>query len=172
LSRFSDPEPLKASHPLEGFDCGVPSLNDWLHRNASQAAAANSAKTFVVNDQQQERIVAYHALAAASVGHQEATRRAAGGMPKHPIPAVLLARLAVDSSVQHRGLGAWLLRDAMLRTLTAAEEMAVRVLLVHAINDDAQAFYLRHGFEPSPTDPLNLQMLTKDIRAAVDHAPR
>ncbi len=88
-------------------------------------------------------------------------------MPRHPIPAVLLARLAVDRTAQGRGLGAWLLRDAMLRTLTAADEVGMRVLLVHAVDGRARAFYERHGFEPSPTDALNLQMLVKDIRAAV-----
>ncbi len=89
-------------------------------------------------------------------------------MPRHPIPAALLGRLAVDAAVQKRGVGAWLLRDAMLRTLSAAESVGIRVLLVHAIDEEARAFYERHGFEPSPTDSLNLQMLIKDIRAAVD----
>ena len=109
-------------------------------------------------------------LTAASVTHDEATTRAAKGMPRHPIPAALLARLAVDTTVQGRGVGAWLLRDAMLRTLNAAESMGIRVLLVHAIDEKARAFYERHGFEQSPTDPLNLQMLIKDIGAAVEDA--
>jgi GNAT superfamily N-acetyltransferase len=91
-------------------------------------------------------------------------------MARHAIPAALLARLAVDASVQGHGIGAWLLRDAMLRTLTAAETVGIRVLLVHAIDDNARRFYERHGFEASPTDPLNLQMLVKDIRASVDAA--
>jgi GNAT superfamily N-acetyltransferase len=91
-------------------------------------------------------------------------------MPQHPIPAALLARLAVDQSVQGRGLGAWLLRDAMLRTLSASDALAMRVLLVHAIDDQARGFYERHGFEPSPTDPFNLQLLLKDLRAAVNQA--
>ena len=91
-------------------------------------------------------------------------------MPRHPIPAILLARLAVDTSVQGRGVGAWLLRDAMLRTLSAAEEVGIRVLLVHAIDDTAASFYTRHGFEASPTDPLNLQRPIKDIRLAVEQA--
>lgn len=86
------------------------------------------------------------------------------------MPAVLLARLAVDRSVQGRGLGAWLLRDAMLRALAAAESVGIRVLMVHAIDDAARRFYERHGFEASPTDPLNLQLLMKDLRASVDGA--
>jgi GNAT superfamily N-acetyltransferase len=170
VSRFRDPEPLGAEHDVEGFDCGRDSLNRWLGKHARQAASAGSARTYVIHDDQEGRIVGYHSLAAASVSQAEATPRAARGMPQHPIPAVLLARLAVDMSVQGKGVGAWLLRDAMLRTLNAGDAVAVRVLLVHAVDDAARSFYAHHGFEPSPTDPLNLQLLIKDIRAAVDEA--
>ena len=134
---------------------------------AAQAAAVGSARTFVVVDAQQQRVVGYHALTAASIAHEQATARAA-----RPIPAALLARLAVDVSVQGRGMGAWLLRDAMLRTLSASESVGIRVLLVHALDADARGFYEGHGFEASPTDPLNLRMLMKDLRAAVDQAGR
>jgi GNAT superfamily N-acetyltransferase len=168
LSRFRDPEPLAPAHNTHDFDSGVESLNLWLQDHAAQAGTVGSARTFVIHDNEQDRVVGYHALTAASVTHDEATARAAKGMPRHPIPAALLARLAADMTVQGRGIGAWLLRDAMLRTLSAAESVGIRVLLVHAIDDDARGFYERHGFEPSPTDPLNLQMLIKDIRAAVD----
>lgn len=171
MPRFGGPEPLRRDHDLERFASGVSSLDGWLRRHALQSAATGSARTFVVTDAEQGgRVVGYHALAAASVSHGAATARVAKGMPRHPIPAVLLARLAVDASAQGRGLGAWLLRDAMLRSLAAAEAVGMRVLLVHALDDRARAFYLRHGFEPSPTDPLNLQLLVKDLRAAVDVA--
>jgi GNAT superfamily N-acetyltransferase len=116
------------------------------------------------------RIVGYHALTVASISHAEATDRARKGMPSHPIPAALLARLAVDRSAQGVGLGAWLLRDAMLRALRAAEHVGIRVLLVHALGAEARNFYTRFGFEPSPTDPLNLQLLIKDVRASLDAA--
>lgn len=172
MPRFGEPEALAPGHDVGGFDCGVESLNVWLTRHAAQAAAAGSARTFVVDDAEQERVVGYHALTAASVAHDQATARAARGMPRHPIPAALLARLAVDVSVQGRGIGAWLLRDAMLRTLSAAESVGIRVLLVHALDADARGFYERHGFEASPTDPLNLQMLMKDLRGAVAEAGR
>lgn len=168
MSRFRDPEPLSRDHDLEDFDCGVEALNLWLKRHARSAAAVRSARTFVVHDDEQDRIVGYHALTAASIEHRDATPRAAKGMPRHPIPAALLARLAVDQSVQRRGIGAWLLRDAMLRSLSAAESLGIRVLLVHAIDDQARSFYERHGFETSPTDAFNLQLLLKDVRAAVD----
>lgn len=170
MARFSDPEPLGPHHDLERFDCGTDSLNLWLKRHALQAGAAGSARTFVITETAQKRVVGYHALAAASITHAEATGGAAKGMPRHPIPAALLARLAVDRTVQGRGIGAWLLRDAMLRTLNAADTMGIRVLLAHALDENARAFYERFGFAPSPTGPMNLQLLVKDIRAAVGPA--
>jgi GNAT superfamily N-acetyltransferase len=172
LTRFSDPAPLAPGHHVEDFDCGVGSLDLWLKKHALQAKAVGSARTFVVEHAERQRVVGYHALTAASISHDEATPRAAKGMPRHPIPAALLARLAVDKTVQGHGIGAWLLRDAMLRTLAATESVGIRLLLVHAIDDDARRFYERHGFEASPTDPRNLQMLMKDIRAAADAAAR
>lgn len=144
----------------------------WLTKHAAQARAVGSAQTYVIEDSKQERVVGFHAVTAASVAHEQATPRAARGMPRHPIPAALLARLAVDKSVQGHGIGSLLLRDAMLRTLSAAESVGIHVLPVHAIDGDARTFYGRHGFEASPTDPLNIQMLMKDIRAAVDEAGR
>lgn len=170
MSRFRGPEALEAAHDRRDFDCGVESLNLWLRKHAPQAAAIGSARTFVVHDDGQQRIVGYHALTAASIAHGVATPRTAKGTPRHPIPATLLARLAVDTSVQGHGIGSWLLRDAMLRTLSAAESVGMRVLLVHASDDKARTFYERHGFERSPTDALNLQILIKDLRAAVNHA--
>jgi GNAT superfamily N-acetyltransferase len=170
VTRFGDPEPLGRGHDVADFACGVASLDLWLKKHASQARAVGSARTFAVVDAEQQRVVGYHALTAASIAHEVATPRAAKGMPRHPIPAALLARLAVDQSVQGHGIGAWLLRDAMLRAMAAAESVGIRVLLVHAIDDNARRFYERHGFEASPTDPRNLQMLMKDIRASAETA--
>lgn len=158
---------MDSSHVLSGFDCGVSSLNLWLERHARVASSANSARTYVINDNAANRVVGYHALALASINHEDATERAAKGMPRNPIPAMLLARLAVDTSVMRRGLGAFLLRDAMARTLAVSEEAGTRLLLVHAMNDSAVEFYRRFGFEESPSDVKNMQLLVKDIRAAL-----
>jgi GNAT superfamily N-acetyltransferase len=147
MARFGDPEPLSADHLLEGFQCGVESLNTWLTEHARQATAAGSARVFVTVDAKQARVVGYHALTAAAITHDGATERARRGQPRHPIPGVLLARLAVDVSVQGRGLGAWLLQDAMRRALSASQAVGMRVLLVHALDDRARAFYERWGFE-------------------------
>ncbi|MGI9185760.1 MAG: GNAT family N-acetyltransferase [Solirubrobacteraceae bacterium] len=168
MARFGEPEPLGPDHDVEGFDCGRASLNVWLMRYARQAAAAGSARTYVIVDAQQERVVGYHALVAAAVEREAATPRVIKGMPQYPIPVVLLARLAVDLTVAGHGLGAWLLRDAITRTLAASETIGVRAMLVHALDEDAREFYSRHGLEPSPTDPLHLMILIKDIAAAVD----
>lgn len=171
MPRFADPRPLGPAHELDRFDCGVESLDSWLVLHARGAAGAGSARTFVMTDSEQEgRVVGYHALTVASVEHADAGARVTKGMARHPIPCVLLARLAVDRSVQGQGLGAWLLRDAMVRAVAAAEEIGIRAMLVHSIDEDAAAFYRRHGFEPSPTDPHNLQLLIKDIRRSAESA--
>lgn len=170
MPRFSDPEPLLERHVLEGFDCGVASLNTWLASHSRQAGGVGSARTYVTTDQECGRVVGYHALTVASIEHADAARRVAKGMPRHPIPAVLLARLAVDRSVQGRGIGAFLLRDAMQRALTASSStgLGIRAMLVHALGEPARTFYAKHGFEASPTDANNLQVLIKDIRAALE----
>jgi GNAT superfamily N-acetyltransferase len=91
-------------------------------------------------------------------------------MPRHPIPVVLLARLAVDRTIAGKGIGSWLLRDAMARAVAAADTIGIRALLVHAIDDKARSFYLHHGLEPSPTDPRHLMILIKDIQTAINTA--
>jgi GNAT superfamily N-acetyltransferase len=168
VPRFQDPQPLDNEHRINGFDCGVGSLDVWLVKHARAAVGAGSARTYVVIDAEQDRVVGYHALSVASIEHGEATDRAQKGMPRNPIPAMLLARLAVDKTAQGKGVGAFLLRDAMTRAVSVAEQAGVRLLLVHAANEEARSFYEQFGFEASPTDPMNLQLLIKDIRLALD----
>ena len=147
------------------------SLDIWLVKHARAAVGAGSARTYVVIDSEQQRVVGYHALTVASIAHSEASERARKGMPRNPIPAMLLARLAVDQTVQGRGIGAFLLRDAMSRSVSVAEQAGIRLLLVHAVNDEARAFYEHFDFESSPSDPMNLQLLIKDVRLALEGAP-
>jgi GNAT superfamily N-acetyltransferase len=168
VAQLRGPGPLERKDTREGFHCGVASLDTWLVEHAAGADAAGSARTYVVIDDEQDRVVGYYALTVASLEREEATGRASRGMPRHPIPAMLLARLAADESVQGRGVGAILLADAMQRTLLVAEETGIRLLLVHAVNDEARSFYLHFGFEVSPSDPMNLQLLIKDIRATTE----
>jgi GNAT superfamily N-acetyltransferase len=166
VSEFRGPRPLGRRDFREGFECGEPSLDLWLLKHALSAGAVGSARTYVVTDSS-DGVLGFYALTVAALEHVEATARAAKGMPRHSIPAMLLSRLAVDRTVQGKGLGALLLRDALERTLLVADLAGVRLLLVHAMNDEARGFYERFGFEPSPSDPLNLQLLIKDIRATV-----
>jgi len=172
MPRFSDPEPLATQHLLGGFTSGDGALDSWLLKHARSASGVGSARTYVTTDADQARVVGYHALTVAEIAHDDATRRVARGMPRYPIPAVLLARLAVDRSVQGRGLGSFLLRDAMTRAAAAAETVGIRALLVHAASTEARAFYLYHGLEPSPTDEMHLMISIKGIHAAIGAALR
>jgi GNAT superfamily N-acetyltransferase len=164
---YRRPERLAREHEFDDFDCGEPALDEWLKRHARAADAAESARVFIVTEDGAS-VVAYYALAAAQVEPRSATARAAKGQPSRPIPAILLARLAVDRRHQSRGLGRSLLQDVMLRCVAAADEIGVRVLLVHAKNDRAKRWYQQYGFEESPTDPLHVMLLMKDIRRFVD----
>ena len=165
--RFADPEPLTTAGRIEAFRCGNEALDLWLQRHARAASGAGSARTYVVADRDDSRVVGYFALAAAAVEPARVPPRVKAGMPRHPIPVVLLARLAVDKAVQGRGLGAFLLADAMRRTLSASQTIGVRALLVHATDEGARSFYGRFGFVESPTDPLHLMLLMKDLRASL-----
>lgn len=162
---LTGPARLGTDHVLAGFDSGEPSVDEWLVDHALAAAGAGSARTYVLC--RGDRVVGFHALTVAGLAPERAPARARRGMPRTSLPVVLLARLAVDRSAQGRGAGALLLADAMRRTVGAAEQFGIRALLVHALHDDAAAFYLRHGFERSPTDPLHLLALVKDMRAAL-----
>jgi predicted N-acetyltransferase YhbS len=165
VSAYERPRPLAPGDRTDDFRCGAPELDEWLHRYARTAASVGSARTFVtVTD---DRVAGYYALAAGSVERAAAAGRLGRGMPGHPVPVVVLARLAVDERDQGAGVGRGLLRDAMLRTLTAAHSIGVRALIVHARDASAAAFYGRSGFEPSPTDPLHLVLLMKDLRASI-----
>jgi GNAT superfamily N-acetyltransferase len=166
---FRRPEPLARHHELGDFASGEPALDEWLKKHARAANASESARVLVVTrDSDTATVVGYYALAAAQVEPTEATERAKKGQPtRRPVPAVLLARLAVDRRHQGAGLGRSLLQDVLLRVVEAAEAIGVRVLLVHAKHERAKAWYERYGFEESPTDPLHLMMLMKDVRAFI-----
>jgi len=163
VAQLSGPEPLTAAHDVRNFDCGKQGLTEWLRRYALQSHQAGAARVYAVH--RTGRVVGYSALAAGSVEPDEAPERVRKGLARHPIPVILLARLAVDISEQRQGLGAALLKDALRRTASAADEIGARAILVHAKDDEAKAFYRHFDFEPSPTDPLHLFLLMKDLRA-------
>jgi GNAT superfamily N-acetyltransferase len=154
--QLQPPQPLLASHLLDGFDCGEPMLDDWLKRRAMSNQFSGASRTFVVVDQD-ERVVGYYAVAAGAVAHQVASSAVRRNMPD-PVPVLVLARLAVDRRAQGLQLGAALLQDAVKRALAVAENAGVRALLVHALHDRARAFYEHYGFQPSPVHPLTLML--------------
>lgn len=163
MSRYDAPRPIESGDDTSAFSCGDSALDEWLKRYALVNHNAGAAKVYVALREGQ--IVGYYALAAASIMRADATERAGKAMPQ-PIPAILIGRLAVSQKEQGHGLGKHLLRDAITRTLGAAEAIGVRVLLVHCASEDARNFYLNFGFEPSPTDPLHLMLMLKDARRA------
>jgi predicted N-acetyltransferase YhbS len=152
------PAPLAARHELEQFSSGAPPLDEWLKRRARQNEIGGASRTYVICEGR--RVIGYYSLAAGSVLREAATGRVRRNMPD-PVPVALLGRLAVDSGWQGKGLGAALLRDAVLRVVGAAGSIGVRALLVHAISDEAKSFYERFGFRASATDPMTL-MITID----------
>ncbi len=161
--RLPAPRPIRREDNIAAFESGNPALDDWLRERALRNERDDASRTYVVTDV--SRVIAYYSLAAAAVPHAEATGRSRRNMPD-PIPAMLLARLAVDSAFQGRQIGANLLRDAIRRTLGAAEIAGVRVLLVHAADDRARRFYEHFDFEASPTDELHLMLVLRDARSA------
>ena len=156
------PEPLGPQHRLEGFDCGKPALNDWLLRHARQAQGSGSAKTFVVVDD--DRVAGYFSLTVGQIDTLDAPERIRKGMGQYPLPVVILARLAVSTTDQGRGIGIGLLQEAIRRTMLIAEHAGIRARLTHPIDEDATRFYTRFGFIASPLREQQLLLLLKDAR--------
>ncbi len=161
---ISAAEKLRRNHDLSSFDSGTPVLDDWLRRRALPNQESGASRTYVICAG--NRVVGYYALAAGAVAQTEATGRTRRNMPD-PVPVMVVGRLAIDSSCQGRGLGRALLRDAVLRTMQAADIAGIRALLVHAIFEDAKQFYERCGFQPSPVDPMTLWFTMRVARQAL-----
>ena len=155
-------EKLRDDHELASFDCGREELNRFLARFALTSQRAGAAQTYVA--MANEELVGYYSLTVGEVAHEAAAGRLSRGLARHPVPIMLLARLAVASSWHGRGLGSGLLKDAMRRTLQVADIAGIRALAVHATDEKARSFYEHFEFIPSPTDPLHLFLLVKDLR--------
>lgn len=158
---FHGPILLDPSHTTEGFSCGKPNLDDWLRRRGLANQRSGASRTWVVVDDE-DSVVAYHASATASIARAVATKRAARNQPDD-IPAVLLARSAVDQRHRGVGLAGALLKHFLLKALEVAAIVGARVVLVHAQDDEAKRFYLHHDFEPSPLDDLTLMRPMADL---------
>lgn len=158
-------EKLDRRHEVDGFDCGKEPLNRFLIRYALQNQKAGASQTYVALAE--DRIVGFYTLVVGEVAYEQAAERLKKGLARHPVPVMVLARLAVATGQQGQGLGAGLLKDALLRTLQAADIAGIRAFVVHAKDDEARVFYERYDFMPSPTDPYHLFMLLKDVRAGL-----
>ena len=152
-------EKLRAEHVITGFDCGREELNRYLLRYAWVNQQAGAAQTYV--GVVGESVIGYHTLAVGQVCREEAPERLSKGLARHPVPIMLLARLAVDRRWNNMGVGKALLKDAMARTLRAADIADIRAFAVHAKDENARSFYQKFDFIPSPTDPMHLFVLLR-----------
>ncbi|MBF6569507.1 MAG: GNAT family N-acetyltransferase [Candidatus Binataceae bacterium] len=168
MSGATSPEPPSPIHKLSvedittAFACGQDELNRFLKKFALANQAANAAQTYVTC--RANRVIGYYSLAVGSVQPEQSPPRAIKGLAQHPVPVMILARLAVDGSEQGAGIGKALLKDALLRTAQAADIAGIRALVVHAKDENARRWYEQFDFESSPTDPLHLFLLLKDLK--------
>ena len=152
---LSPPVPLAADHALDVFDCGEPSLNEWLKRRALKNQASGASRCFVVCAH--DAVIGFYSLSAGGIHHEGAPKPMRRNMPD-PLPILLLGRLAIDQRYHNQGLGRSLLRDALLRAVRVAGDAGVFAVLVHAISEQAKRFYLSRGFVESPLQPMTLLM--------------
>ena len=161
---LTPPAPLAAVHELAGFDCGEPSLNQWLHKRALKNQASGASRCFVVCVG--ATVVGYYTLSAGVISHEAAPRAMRRNMPD-PLPVLLLGRLAIDSRYHNQGIGSALLRDALLRAVQVAGDAGVFAILVHALSEPARRFYLSRGFVESPLQPMTVLMTLETVRATL-----
>lgn len=163
---FESVRKLQPADNVDSFDCAQPALNHFLQRYALQGQKAGSSQTYV--SIAQGCVAGFYSLVVGSVSPANAPGRISKGLARHPVPVMILARLAVDVEHQRQGLGRALLKDALLRTLQAADIAGIRAVLVHAKDAQARAWYASWDFEPSVTDPYHLFLLLKDLKSALD----
>jgi GNAT superfamily N-acetyltransferase len=154
-------------HDSSEFSCGRPILDDWLRLHAQGAQERRVARTFVWTASDASRVLGYYSLAGHLIQRDELPARLGRGSPRQ-IPAVILARLALDVSVQGAGAGQMLLADAMSRVVRATEQVAARFVVVDALDDRAKAFYEHHGF--AALEGLRLAQKVSGIAASLDAA--
>ena len=160
---FEQVHKLSVNDQVESFDCGHVALNEFLQRFALVNQRSNSSQTYVSCNAGQ--VAGFYSLAVGSVEPSQSAPRVVKGIPRHPVPVMILARLAIDQRHQRQGLGKALLKNALLRTVQAADIAGIRALLVHAKDEEARSWYRHWEFEESPTDPYHLFLLVKDIKA-------
>lgn len=159
--QLTAPESLNTQHRIQNFDCGISTLNIWLKHRVIKNDISGASRTYVVCHQ--NHVVAYYTLATGAVRCADAPGRIRRNMPDS-IPVMVLGRLAVHLDWQKKDLGSDLLADAVKRTLQAADIAGIRAFVLHALSDEAKKFYEQFGFQPSPTDPMDLMITLKDAQ--------
>lgn len=169
MKPFDPIEPISSDHETDSFDCGSVEQTTWLRQYALQAHRSDTARVYAACRRGTREVAGYYALSAGSVMREEASERVTKGLGRYPVPVVILTRLGVDVTEQGKGLGSALVRDALLQVASFAEYVGVRAFLIHAETGSAAAFYERinPAFERSPTDPMHLILLLKDLRRAL-----
>lgn len=168
MTGFFAPEPLADQHTLDGFTCGVESLDDWLVKRARSNSVSGASRVFVVCDDS-DTVVAYYSLSTGSIVRRALPRERRHGSPD-PVPVLMIGRFAVARAHQGAGLGRSLLQDALIRSARLVTEVALMFVLVHPVDDDADRFWRRFGFGPAPTEEPMLLLPIADITAAAERA--
>ena len=161
MGKITTPALLSPDHNTGAFESGNTTLDEWLIKRALKNQDNGASRTFVICEE--TKVIGYYSLATGSVERDVATGNFSRGMPE-PIPVIVLGRLAVDKNHQGQRLGAALLKDVMLRTVTIASNVGIRGLLVHAISEDAKNFYLKYGFQVSPIESMTLLLSINNIK--------
>ena len=158
-------EHLTSHHDHSDFDCGKPSLSEWIKRYAGQNEKRDVSRTYVAVRPGDSRVFGYYSLSTYQINFEDMPASQSKGLPrKQPIPAVLLGRLAVDRSFQGQGLGRVLLGSALGQALTLANKIGINAVVVDAIDEEARGFYLKHGFLNLLDDPLHLVITIRVVR--------
>lgn len=170
---FQAPQLITAAHSTQTFDCGKAPLNEFLQLHALTNSQSGNSRTFIVADTAHadtahadtaHNVVGYYSLAATSIAYEAAPERVKQGQPRYPIPAILMARFAVDHTQQGKGLGRALFRDALLRSLNITQELGARAFVVDAKDEDALRFYQQFNMMVEPSNALRLYLLFKDVK--------
>ena len=160
-------ERLGREHARDNFTCGKPPLDDFLRRLVSQYEKRNLGRTYVAVVPGETRVSGYYTLASGAIAFQHLPEGSARKLPRHPVPSILLARLAVDQRQQGKGLGERLLFDALHRGLGLADTLGIHAVEVEAIDPPAGAFYEKYGFLPLLDHPSHLFLPVATIRDAL-----
>lgn len=161
------PQPLTIDHNLDQFSCGKQVLDDWLRNTALKNHSQGGSRTFVITDEETNRVIGYYCISTGSIEHNKITGKFKRNMPD-PIPVILLGRLAVDVDYANRGIGTGLMKDCYKRVVSISTEVGVRAILVHAIDDESRQYYLKLGFSESPIQSHTLMIRVKDIVTALE----